>query len=99
MQQPQDLTMQNIICSAHERLTQEISEQDRLFPDEAKFKAERFEEVKEEICTILLDVDGKLQSVKQKIKSNLRNNQNQDGLFTGDELEYIKCVDLKKDNL
>ena len=73
------------------------------FPKEMISVAERklagFNELKSDIDTRMLGVHHTLDGIRQTIKDNIQCDQNESGLLTRSETEYMACLVIKHNEL
>ena len=67
--------------------------------DKAHDKTTTFKTLKNEISTDLFAINKSIETLGAKIKVNLKGQDNAAGLLTHNESDYLKCLELKKEQL
>ena len=62
---------------------------------EASDKRDAFSSLKGDINNGILEVLTKLDALQQKVKANMKTDQNPDGLLTRSEFSYIACLSIR----
>ena len=64
--------------------------------ERAEKKYSMFKSLKEEICLSLTSIDDVISEVRRKIQDNLVSKDNQNGLLTAKEADYLRCLEVHK---
>ena len=95
--QPQEPSSQQIVSEHRQEADKSLLEKARHVPSEnfnsAQAKAEAFNGLKGEIDTEMLGILEKMEGLSQKVKANIRSDENPEGLLTRREEEYLRCLE------
>ena len=82
----------------HREFSQSMVTQGKSVPSEIVSSAERqivdFRSLKGGIDTDMLLVHETIHKITQKIRASVRSEQNQEGLLTRNEQDYLRCLEL-----
>ena len=95
--QPQEPSSQQIVSAYRQEIDRSYLERASHVPQEnfssAHAKAEAFNGLKGEIDTEMLGILEKMEGLSQKVKANVRSDENPEGLLTRREEEYLRCLE------
>ena len=88
------------ISDFNSKLLEERKEEQQVnIVNKAQSQIENFNTLNNEINEDMRLLNIGIQVLGMKIKKNLKNDENKDGLLTRPEEDYLQCLELKKDQL
>ena len=98
MVEPQETTASMTVLNAQQAFMEAVAKGGKDLPAEMLSNAESrrttFAQVKTEIDSKLMIAHTNLDEVKALIKGNIQSTANPKGTFTGEEQEYLDCLQL-----